>query len=231
MQLTTDSTVSYTQAEDPAVRQDMITYYVDQIIGRLVERPHDSVPQLFQFAVRSGPCLTPADVLRLFGGRIVFRRTCRRMNLIRRAVLNDEMDTVPVDLDTWTEWGQPGLDPPQQDRRGHWCPQLGSQEMFGYELPGMEEEICRYPAVIGTDELFQETEDESYQTDVSLINYVDSGEWFGVLDPISVVRSWEEPDISDLMDQEAVSSEDEDGSEEWRRPPPINTAGLEWFYE
>ena len=153
------------------------------------------------------------------------------MNLIRRAVLNNEMDTVPVDLDTWTEWEQPGLDPPRQDRRGLWCPHLNSQEMFWYEVLGMEEEICRYPAVIGTDEFFQETEDESCQTDVSLNNGVDSGEWFGVLDPISVARYWEVSDDRDSMNMDAESSEDEGGNEDWRRPPPINTMGLEWFYE
>ena len=81
----------------------MITYYVEQILRRIVERPYDSISQLFQYATRGGPCLTPADVLRLFGGRIIFRRTRGRMSLIRRAVLNNEMDTIPADLRTWTE--------------------------------------------------------------------------------------------------------------------------------
>ena len=98
MRSTTDSTASYTQAEDQVDRQDMITYYVDQILRRIAERPYDSISQLLQYAARGGPRRTPADALRLFGGRIIFRRTCRRMSLIRRAALNSEMDAIPADL-------------------------------------------------------------------------------------------------------------------------------------
>ena len=181
-QQTTDSAISYTQAEDPEARQAMITYYADQIIGRIVERPYDSAPQLFQYAVRGIPQLfqiTPADALRLFGGRIIFRRTCRRMNLIRRAELNNEMETIPVDLETWTGWEQSEEESAHQDRRSHWCPHLGDPELYWYEVRGMEEEICRYPAVLYTDEFFQETENESGQTDSGLDYSMDRGKGLG----------------------------------------------------
>ena len=231
MQTATDSTVSYTHAEDPVDRQDMVAYYVDQVIRRVVERPYDSVPQLFQYAVRGGPCLTPADVLRLFGGGNIFRNTCRRMSVIRRAVLNNEMHTIPVDLRTWTEWEQPEMDPPFTDYRGLWCPHLDSPELFWYRAPGMEEEICRYPAVLGTDEFFSETGNESWQTDITQEPGTDESDWFGVLRPISYEHYWEMPDESWVTDTAADSFDNESDSEEWRRPPPINTAGWEWFYE
>ena len=183
MQQTTDSTVSYTQAEDTGDRQDMIAYYVDQIIRRVVERPYDSVPQLFQFVAQGGPCLSPADVLRLFGGRSIFRHTCRRMSVIRRAVLNNEMDTIPIDLRTWVEREQPVLDPPFRDYRHFWCPHRDSLKLYWYEVEGMKEEIYRYPAVLDTDEFFQETEEESWQTGANMDDDMEDSEWFRAMGP------------------------------------------------
>ena len=97
----------------------------------------------------------------------------------------------------------------------------------------MEEEICRYPTVLGTDEFFQETENESDRTDAGLDNSVDSGEWFGVLGPVDVdvVRFWEATNDNVPSSSDAEVSEDGSSDEEWRRPPPVNTSGLEWFYE
>ena len=115
MQQTTDSTASYTQAEDQGDRQDMMAHYVDPILRRIVECPYDSIPQLFQYVTQGGPCLSPADVLRLFGGQIIFRQTCRRMSIVRRAALNHEMSAIPIDLRTWTEQDRPAMNPPYRD--------------------------------------------------------------------------------------------------------------------
>ena len=98
----------------------------------------------------------------------------------------------------------------------------------------MEEEIYRYPAVLGTDEFFQETENESSQTNSDLYGTAGSGEWFGVLDTINAVRFWESPvatDENNTMNRDEESSEEGEGDEHWSRPPPINTEGPEWFYE
>ena len=231
MQQTTDSTVSYAQAEDSEGRQSMIAYYVYQLIRRIAERPYDSIPQLFQHVTRGGPCLCPADVLRLFGGRIIFRHTCRRMNMVRRAVLNGEMDTAPVDLRTWAEQERPEINPPFRDYRYFWRPNLNSPTLFWYVAENMEEEIHRYPTVLYTDEFFQETGNERDQTDTNQNYNTDSGEWFGVLDQIDVVRFWEATDNSSPAHTDTEDSENESSDEDWRQPPPINTAGLEWHYE
>ena len=231
MQQTTESTISYTQAEDSEGRQGMIEYYTDQLLRRIVERPYDSVPQLFQHVTRGGPCLCQADVLRLFGGRIIFRHTCHRMNMIRRAALNGEMDTMPVDLRTWTEQERPEMNPPFRDYWYFWCPNLNSPTLFWYVIENMEEEIFRYPTVLYTDEFFQETENESGQADAGLDYNTDSGEWFGVLDSIDVVRFWEATDNNSTASTNTEISEDDSSDEEWRRPLPINTSGLEWYYE
>ena len=231
MQRATDSTVSYTQAEDSEDRRGMIVYYVDQLLRRIAECPYDSIPQLFQHVTRGGPCQCQADVLRLFGGRIIFRHTCRRMNLVRRAVLNGEMDTAPADLRTWTEQERPEMDPPFRDYQYFWCPNLNSPTLFRYVTEDMEEEICRYPVVLYTDELFQETENDSGQMDTSLGDNMDSSEWFGVLDPIDVIRFWETADDNSPVNTDTEVSDNENSDEDWRRPPPINTSGLEWHYE
>ena len=231
MQQTTDSTIPYTQEEDSEDRQNMIAYYVDQLLRRIVERPYDSVPQLFQHVTRGGPCLCPADVIRLFGGRVIFRHTCRRMNMIRRAVLNDTIDTVPVELRTGTEQERSEMVPPFTDYRYFWCPNLGSPVLFWYVAEGMEQEINRYPAVLYTDEFFQETESEDSRTDVSLDYSTDGDEWFGALGPIDEMRFWEATDSHSPVRTDAESSDEETSDEEWRRPPPINTSGPEWYYE
>ena len=227
MQQTTDSTVSYTEAEYSEDRQNMIAYYVDQLLRRIVECPYDSIPQLFQHVTQGGPCQCQADVLRLFGGRIIFRRTCRRMNSVRRAVLNGEMSTIPVDLRTWVGPERPEMDPPYTDYRYFWCPVLYSPTLFWYATEGMEEDICRYPAVLDTDDFFRETEDESLQTDGTTEDDAKESEWFGVLSPISDEYFWELYSETWQTIPEEESNQDESDDEEWRRPPPINTSGLE----
>ena len=227
MQQTTESTVSYTQAGDSEDRQSVIAYYVDQIIRRIAECPYDSIPQLFQHVTRGGPCQSQADVLRLFGGRIIFRQTCRRMNSIRRAALNGEMGTMPVDLRTWDGPERPVMDPPYTDYRYFWRPVLHSQTLFWYATDGMEEEICRYPAVLGTDDFFCDTEDESPQTDAA----TEGGDWFEALNPIGDEYFWGRHSEEGQTAVEEEPSEEGSDDEEWRQPPLINTSGPEWYYE
>ena len=231
MQQTTESAVSYTQAEDSEDRQSMIAYYVDQLVRRIVECPYDSTPQLFQHVTRGGPCLCQADVLRLFGGQNIFRHTCRRMDMIRRAALNDTMESVPVDVRTRTEQDGTEMDPPFTDYRYYWCPNLSSSTLFWCVTKDMEQEISRYPAILYTDEFFQETENESGQTVTDQDNHTDSGEWFEARGPIDAMRFWEAMNDYSPTHMDAQSSDEETSNEEWRRSPPINTSGLEWYYE
>ena len=184
MQQTTYSTVSYSEAEDQVDRQDKIGYYVDQLLRRVVERPYYSIPQPFQYVTLGGPCITPADVLRLFGGRAIFRRACRRMNIIRRAALNDELDAIPIDLRTWTEWERPEIYPPFRDCGSWWCPHLDSPALFWYEDQGMEEETYRYPAVLDAGEFFQETESENWPEDADTDDDVEESAWLQATGPV-----------------------------------------------
>ena len=123
------------------------------------------------------------------------------------------------------------MDPPFRDYQYFWRPNLNSPTLFRYVTEDMEEEICRYPVVLYTDELFQETENDSGQMDTSLGDNMDSSEWFGVLDPIDVIRFWETADDNSPVNTDTEVSDNENSDEDWRRPPPINTSGLEWHYE
>ena len=100
------------------------------------------------------------------------------MNAIRRAVLNDEMDTAPVDLGTWTEQERPSMEPPFRGHRGSWSPHLDSPALWRYEEPGMEEEITRYPAVLDTEECFHESENDNWPDESEVDTDIKGGEWF-----------------------------------------------------
>ena len=103
--------------------------------------------------------------------------------------------------------------------------------LFWYEAPGMEEGICRYPAVLDTDEFSQETEDESWQTNESMEASLEESDWFGTMSPINNERFWEPPSESWITETDREMLTDGSDDSDWRRPPPINTAGLEWFYD
>ena len=155
------------------------------------------------------------------------------MNSIRRAVLNGEMDTMPVDLRTWDGPVRPVMDPPYTDYRYYWCPVLYSRTLFWYATDGMEEEIYRYPAVLDTDWFFQEAESESQWTDGNQDNGLEENSWFEAMGPVDTGNFWEPPGDNGQLDTNEEANEDEsnNGNEDWAQPPPINTTGLEWFYE
>ena len=154
------------------------------------------------------------------------------MNSIRRAVLNGEMGMMPMDLRTRSGPERPEMDPPYRDYRYYWCPNLNSSTLFWYETENMEEEICRYPAVLDTDDFFYETENESCQTDGKTDGNTEDSDWFGALNPVDDEYFWER-DSESWQTVTGEEPQEEEGSddEEWRRPPPINTLGPEWYYE
>ena len=94
----------------------------------------------------------------------------------------------------------------------------------------MEEEIYRYPAVLDTDGFFQETENSSQQTDANTDDGAEDSDWFEMKGPIVTEYFWEPPNESWITDTDREMPTDESDDDDWRRPPPINTTGLEWFY-
>ena len=109
-------------------------------------------------------------MLHIFGGGIIFRRTCNRLNLIRDAALRDTLARIPVDLARWGGPEQPDLEPPFYDFRDWWCPHVYDRNLFWFEgvlslQPGMYRDIVRYPAHTDTDEYFGCIEEDAYPTD------------------------------------------------------------------
>ena len=93
------------------------------------------------------------------------------------------------------------------------------------------EEIYRFPAVLDTEGFFQETENSGQQTDANTGDDVEDSDWFETEGPIDSEHFWELPNESWETDSDREIPTDESDDENWRRPPPINTTGLEWFYE
>ena len=168
--MSTDSTISDEDAPDPADRQSTIEYYVDELILRIVDSPCDPTPQLFRHITQYGPCVEPAHVLHVFGGSIIFRRTCERMNLIRDAALRDVLDAIPVDLRRWRESARPAMELPFRDYRSWRRPHIYDDDLFWYEgalssQPGMYRNIVRYPTRADTDEYFRYREEDAYPSE------------------------------------------------------------------
>ena len=57
------------------------------------------------------------------------------------------------------------MDPPPRDCRSWRRSHLDSPALFRYEMPDMEEEITRYPAVISTEEFVRGSENENWPED------------------------------------------------------------------
>ena len=174
--MSSESTISDDSAPDHADRQSMIEYYVDELIIRIIESPLDSIPQLFRHITRFGPCVDPAHVIHIFGGSIIFRRTCERMNLIRDAVLRDALGAAPVDPRLWGGVARHQLAPPFHDFRPWWCPHLYDRDLFWYEgilatHPGVHRDIIRFPVHTDTEDYFHNEEEDCYPTDT------DTDEW------------------------------------------------------
>ena len=163
MEQTTDSTASESGAPGKAGRQGTIQYYADELMTRIAEVPYDLIPQLFQYATLGGPRMPREDVLRRLCGGMVFRRASRGTSMNRRATLCGEADAVPVDRRRWAEQGRPEMDPSFRDYRYWWRPHLDCEGMFWRDAPARL--IERFPALIGTDEYFRESENENWPAD------------------------------------------------------------------
>ena len=96
-----ESTRTYHIYWSPESSLGAINYYANELLERLIERPFESTPDLFRNFQRGGPCPEEEDLLHLFGGRQILLRTCGRMNIIRRAVLQGMLGQLPIDSGNW----------------------------------------------------------------------------------------------------------------------------------
>ena len=156
----TESTRAHTIFRSNESRQGMTNYYVNELLGRLMEHPYESVPELLQYLQRGGPCPEEENLLRLFGGRPIFIHTCRRMNIVRRAVLQGWIDQLPIGLNAWGGNMNRAGETMEVASIDWWTPHLDEQNLFRHQIPNMEEEIQRYPSYIDTEEYLATPSDE-----------------------------------------------------------------------
>ena len=197
------STISDEDAPEPGDRQSMIEYYVDELILQIVENPYDSTPQLFRRISQFGPCVEPEHIIHIFGGGIIFRRTCNRLNLIRDATLRGTLSQIPRDLGSWGGPESPELEPPFHDFRDWWRPHIYDRDLFWFEgvlslQPGRYREIARYPTHTDTDEFFGNMEENGNPTDS------ESEDWNQPLNMMEIDMQYEEMEEENMTDTDAI---------------------------
>ena len=214
--MSSDSTISDEDVPEYRDRQSMIEYYVDELILHMVENPHESTPQLFRRISQFGPCVRPEHIIHIFGGGIIFRRTCRRLHLIRDAALRGTLSQLPRDLGRWGGPEDPELEPPFHDFRDWWCPHIYDRHLFWFEgvlslQPGMYRDIVRYPTHTDTDEFFGNMEENDNPSDS------ESEDWAQPPDMLNMIPEMHFEELHDLdpewQDEEVTDESMEDPDE------------------
>ena len=162
MEWSDESTVSSEQSHEE--RQSRITFYVGRMVRYVARNPMDSAAQIMEFAINEGPRGNKKSILRLFKGAHVCRETCRRMEVIRRASLENRLRSIPVELRWEPEPDTTPLEPPYQDYSQWWAPQLCGRSLFPNTLPIQLPEIPRYPTWCDADEYFESDLEEEMET-------------------------------------------------------------------
>ena len=92
----TETTVSTLSRESDQNVQSMVDHYISEIIDHIIDDPHITIPKILQTIAQHGPCPSQKDVIHLFGGKKIFKKTCRRMEIIRWAAATDQLEMLPL---------------------------------------------------------------------------------------------------------------------------------------
>ena len=184
----------------PESRQGAINYYANELMARLIENPFESIPDPLEFLQRGGPRPDENELIHLFAGRSILLRTCRRMNIIRRAALQGVLESLPIDLGNWGG-RRPLGDGSTRDEYTDWrAPHLDGQDLFWRSIPNMEQDIPRRPTNADADDYFATPAD-----DRSMETSGESDGWIQMLMP----QDWYyEPDPDTNLPYEADSNMD-----------------------
>ena len=147
-----ESTLSSEQSH--AERQSMVDFYVGRMVRHVAANPLDSTAQIMENAIHEGPLWDKKEILQLFKGVNISKQTCQRMEVIRRAALEQNLPSIPVEL-RWEPYPDiEPLEPPYQDFSQWWSPQLYGYRLFYNTIPAQEPLVPRYPSRCNTDEYF-----------------------------------------------------------------------------
>ena len=96
-------------------RQSMVDFYVGRMVRYVAENPSGPTAQIMENAIEQGPLWDKKEILQLFKGVNISKETCRRMEVIRRAALEDRLSSIPVEL-RWEPYPETDpLEPPYQN--------------------------------------------------------------------------------------------------------------------
>ena len=154
---TTLSTLSYESRRDS---QSMLDYYVAEMIHCIQENPWASTPEIWDYITLGGPCVRRKNVMHLFGGMGQFKRTCRRMNTLRWAVIKHREDELPLgqEYETAEEIAARVRAGQRDEYIQWWSPNIWSIEPYDEAHGSLNPDRCLYyrPSPEDSDNFFEE---------------------------------------------------------------------------
>ena len=162
MQGEESSTNSTEDREHSENVQSMIDWYTSEMIDLIWDEPYASTRRILDRLAENGPCPSRRELLHLFGGPTVFKKTVRRMEVLRWAVVADRTDILPLDeedetMEEMRYRHQQGI---REEYMISWAPDRNRAEIFPRDLPEGEGRLARYPSQDDTDDDLAEPDEE-----------------------------------------------------------------------
>ena len=159
------STVGSTAASvADRVRQGGVDLCVTMMIQLILFDPWITEEEMVNYLTWIGPEGNTSRLMRMFGGRTVFRRTLQRMGVIRQARIQGKLHELHI-----TTEPSLGTIPEIEDKIHLWAPRVtGGEPLFGHPSPEENlpnEPLYRYPRE-GTysDDFWEEDEAETEES-------------------------------------------------------------------
>ena len=142
--------------------QSMIDWYTSEMIDLVWGEPYASTRRILEKLAESGPCPSKRELLHLFGGPAIFKRTVRRMEVLRWAVVADCTDILPLDeeMESFEEMRYRHRMGIREEYMISWAPARNGINTFPRDLPEGEGRLVRYPSQDDTDVDLAETEED-----------------------------------------------------------------------
>ena len=138
----------------------MLDYYVAEMLHCVQDDPWISIPGIWKYITQGGPCVRPRGVMHLFGGMGQFKRTCRRLDVVRWAVIKHREDELPLgqEFQTSQEISE-RVRAGKRDEYTKWLsPDIWSIEPYGEEHCALEwnKTVCYRPSQEDSDDFVDE---------------------------------------------------------------------------
>ena len=130
-------------------RQGLIDHYTTVMLQQVMWRPFSSIPEMLKTLCEAGPFDEKQEIIEIFGGRAILKKTIGRMTVVRVAAIKGTLGDLPVETRP-IEGESVGHTVPSTDRFiGCWAPwKRGDEYIFmDTHLIGEQDkvDIGRYP--------------------------------------------------------------------------------------